>query len=465
MRSSAAAVVLSLLAAVPAVWGQASHVEGTLEAGPMGQGECSLSGTEAFLCSNGAYCTWEASAGHFDCVGGSGTVEEDGSAGGPPGKACTSHGDHWDCEDGSLCEYAAGEWFCEGSSAEAASGSSSTCTVHGGHTHGDCSGQCNNIDLGAYDLDLHIVALFIVLISSLIGVLLPLISSSFMSRKIFSSIFFAAKHFGTGVIISTAFIHLLYHAFIAFGNACLGELVFEPAAAAIAMAGVYVVFAVDFFVMRWLKSRAHNRTTAAAVASADGPSTSSPPSSINKHAEAFGHSHGPAPNEHTDFSSPQAHFDVTILEAGIIFHSIMIGISLGASGGSQWTPLFIAVVFHQMFEGLSLGSRIGQLVFPAGKGYRKYIMAAAFGLITPVGIAIGIGLHGSWNPNSGAALLSIGILDSISAGILIYAGIVEMLYHDFMHGQLATARWPKAFAALFFVFSGSLCMSVLGKWA
>lgn len=51
-------------------------------------------------------------------------------------------------------------------------------------------------------------------------------------------------------------------------------------------------------------------------------------------------------------------------------------------------------------------------------------------LITPIGIAIGMGVHATYNPNSGASLLSIGVLDSISAGILIYGGIVECLYHD-----------------------------------
>lgn len=51
-------------------------------------------------------------------------------------------------------------------------------------------------------------------------------------------------------------------------------------------------------------------------------------------------------------------------------------------------------------------------------------------LITPIGIAIGMGVHATYNPNSGASLLSIGVLDSISAGILIYTGIVECLYHD-----------------------------------
>ena len=58
----------------------------------------------------------------------------------------------------------------------------------------------------------------------------------------------------------------------------------------------------------------------------------------------------------------------------------MIGVSLGASGGDQWIPLFIAIVFHQLFEGLALGSRIGQLVWSKGQGYRKWLMAVAFGV-------------------------------------------------------------------------------------
>ncbi|GAA6034480.1 hypothetical protein JCM8097_005350 [Rhodosporidiobolus ruineniae] len=437
MKHFIAAFSAALLLVAPAAFAQEAHVQGSLETGPTGQGECSAAGTDSFLCSNGAFCSWEDDVSHFHCVGGTGAVEEttSSSSDGPPGRTCTAHEGHYDCEDGSFCEQVDG-----------------------------ASSQCNGIDLGEYNMDLHIVALFVVLVSSLLGVLLPLFSANLMSKALFSGIFFAAKHFGTGIILSTAFVHLLYHAFVMFSNACLGELAFEPAAAAISLAGVYVVFGVDFFVMRWLKTRTANREHASAAASADGPQ-SSPSPSVNKHAEAFGHSHGPAPNEHTDFASPQAHFDVLILEAGIIFHSIMIGVSLGASGGSQWTPLFIAIVFHQLFEGLALGSRIGQLIWPAGQGYRKWVMAAAFGLITPIGIAIGMGVHSGYNPNSGAALLSIGVLDSISAGILLYAGLVEMLYHDFMHGQLAHARMLKVLAAFFFLLAGSLCMSVLGKWA
>ena len=170
-------------------------------------------------------------------------------------------------------------------------------------------------------------------------------------------------------------------------------------------AGVYIVFSVDFFVMRWLRSRGERRLAAMNAANGDSPAESIESSShkyvvtlleacriailitlINSEKEHIhgqhdlGHCHGPAREIATDYSSPQAHFDVLILEAGIIFHSIMIGVSLGASGGDQWIPLFIAIVFHQLFEGLALGSRIGQLVWPAGKGWKKWAMSLAFGV-------------------------------------------------------------------------------------
>lgn len=44
-------------------------------------------------------------------------------------------------------------------------------------------------------------------------------------------------------------------------------------------------------------------------------------------------------------------WQVMLLEAGIIFHSIMIGVTLGADSGDSWTTLLIVIVFHQFFEG------------------------------------------------------------------------------------------------------------------
>lgn len=44
----------------------------------------------------------------------------------------------------------------------------------------------------------------------------------------------------------------------------------------------------------------------------------------------------------------QLKWEVSLLEIGIIFHSIIIGVSLNASGGDQFVPFLIAIVFHQV---------------------------------------------------------------------------------------------------------------------
>lgn len=51
-----------------------------------------------------------------------------------------------------------------------------------------------------------------------------------------------------------------------------------------------------------------------------------------------------------------------MLELGIIVHSVIIGISLGASGEAETVrPLVFAIAFHQFFEGMGLGGCIFQV--------------------------------------------------------------------------------------------------------
>jgi len=52
-----------------------------------------------------------------------------------------------------------------------------------------------------------------------------------------------------------------------------------------------------------------------------------------------------------------------VLEVGIIVHSVVIGISLGASQSPDTAKaLFAALMFHQCFEGLGLGGCIAQVI-------------------------------------------------------------------------------------------------------
>ncbi|TXT12837.1 hypothetical protein VHUM_01238 [Vanrija humicola] len=273
-------------------------------------------------------------------------------------------------------------------------------------------------------------------------------------------VFFVARHFGTGIILSTAFIHLLYHGFVMFNNECIGELGYESTSSAIALAGAFVTFLLDFIGSRTARAKldhAHARATSAApegdetTKEVDGTTTLASSSLV-------GHS---CTHEEAVVRTEQV-WQVFLLEAGIIFHSIMIGVTLGAGSGQGWTTLLIVIVFHQFFEGAALGARI-TLLFWISK-LRTFFLGLIFILITPIGIAIGIGVRNSFSQNGKASLLSVGILNSISGGILLYTAF-KLLAVDFTDGPLKNAKVSTVCVALGSVIVGMVAMSVLGKWA
>lgn len=52
-----------------------------------------------------------------------------------------------------------------------------------------------------------------------------------------------------------------------------------------------------------------------------------------------------------------------MLEAGIVVHSVVIGLGMGASMNPRTIrPLIAALCFHQMFEGMGLGGSILQVI-------------------------------------------------------------------------------------------------------
>lgn len=57
-------------------------------------------------------------------------------------------------------------------------------------------------------MGLRVGSLFIVLVTSAIGVLAPLLLHKLVIGSIGANILMAVKQFGTGIIISTAFIHV-----------------------------------------------------------------------------------------------------------------------------------------------------------------------------------------------------------------------------------------------------------------
>jgi solute carrier family 39 (zinc transporter), member 1/2/3 len=116
-----------------------------------------------------------------------------------------------------------------------------------------------------------------------------------------------------------------------------------------------------------------------------------------------------------------------------------------------------------MFEGLGLGSRIAELKFSINS-IKPWLMSFAYGTTTPIGIAIGLGIHETYDPESETAKIVTGILDSISAGILLYAAFVELIANDFIYDpnfrKKSVGYQNSAFILLLL---GAGVMSLIGK--
>ncbi len=102
---------------------------------------------------------------------------------------------------------------------------------------------------------------------------------------------------------------------------------------------------------------------------------------------------------------------------------------------------------------------------------KKMGLASLFAFVTPLGMAIGIGVLQTFNGNDPSTIIAIGTLDALSAGILVWVGVVEMWAGDWMvgsHGtkaELADADALTVGIAGFGLVGGLVVMSVLGKWA
>ncbi len=141
---------------------------------------------------------------------------------------------------------------------------------------------------------------------------------------------------------------------------------------------------------------------------------------------------------------------------------IFIGITLGISSHADTArALMIALFFHQGNEGLALGV----LFVKAGYSRTKYILlAAAFIIVTPVGVAIGFAVSNKYNGESKAAFGSEGVFDAVSAGIMIYNGLCDLIVPTFSDVDLPQS-WTMQVTGFGALYTGAAIMALIGKWA
>jgi zinc transporter 1/2/3 len=157
---------------------------------------------------------------------------------------------------------------------------------------------------------------------------------------------------------------------------------------------------------------------------------------------------------------------VMLLEAGILFHSVFIGMALSVATGSNFVVLLIAITFHQTFEGLALGSRIAGLKAFDNGSWKPWLMCLAYGTTTPIGQAIGLATRKLYDPASQTGLLMVGIMNAISSGLLLFAGLVELLAEDFLSDEsYVVLTGKRRYQACGAVAAGGFGMALIGAWA
>ncbi|OQE32142.1 hypothetical protein PENSTE_c001G08829 [Penicillium steckii] len=403
--------------------------------------------------------------------------------------------------------------------------------------------QCASGGVGGdeYDLPLHVAAVFIIFFVSGLGCAFPILATRFPRLHVPSSFLFFVSHFGTGVLIATAFVHLLPTAFESLGNPCLSDFWTKDYPAmpgAIALGGIFLVTVIEmvFSPARHVcrggnrianpdtepsssrqKENSASRVNENSLASNPRLPSSMPVShtvgldagshlrdmgplvgrsaSISRAINRMGEENehivrvASAPNMQTHYEKDEGTIQtdvereddsltltpdqkqkketmqVYLLEMGILFHSVFIGMSLSVSVGNEFVVLLIAIVFHQTFEGLALGSRIASLPWRKDQ-LQPWIMSLAYGCTTPIGQAIGLATHTLYSPDSEVGLLVVGCMNAISSGLLIFASLVELMSEDFLSDESwRVLRGRRRVYACILVFLGAFCMSIVGAWA
>ncbi|CAI7580766.1 unnamed protein product [Penicillium palitans] len=320
----------------------------------------------------------------------------------------------------------------------------------------NAEGNEYNGQLGA-----RVSAIFVIMIVSSAATFFPVLAQRAPRLRIPIYVYLFAKYFGAGVIIATAFIHLLDPAYGEIGH--WADYSWCPA---IVLASLMGVFLMDFGAERWVELKyGVCREDPEPMMSTGGEVRRVDSRVSARHADdkQVKEVESQTSELAIERSVKQQLAALLILEFGVIFHSVIIGLNLGVAG-DEFATLYPVLVFHQSFEGLGIGARMSSIPFKKGS-WLPWMLCSAYGLTTPISIAIGIGLRTTYNPGSFTANVVSGVLDSISAGILVYTGLVELLARDFLFDPHRTQDNKRLTFMVVTMILGAGIMALLGKWA
>lgn len=334
-------------------------------------------------------------------------------------------------------------------------------------------------------LDLKIISIFVIFFLGFLGSVFP---EFIKSSDVFHSdlIFLLCKVFSAGIILGTGFVHMFPEADNLIKDAYPN--ISYPLSGFISGISCIVLMLVEQIINKYFhKSKKSNKHSHGQISFDNNSDSSSSGSendyrlhtvqgdinhndtlqnefihsrhSFDSHSTGQGHCHTVNVIYQEDPTLKKL-ITLYILELGVAIHSVIIGVTLGFTDSQNTlSVLLIAMSLHQFFEGIAIGSSIVKAEI--NDKLKSFIMKMIFSLTTPTGIFIGTILSQTSNQDSTESLMIQGILNSISAGVLIYMALIHLIIEDFNNSEIDQNI---KFFMFLSIFCGYGATSIIAIW-
>ena len=217
---------------------------------------------------------------------------------------------------------------------------------------------------------LKLVSIFVIFFTSVVGIASPvLLARYFQGRPAYDKAVLVIKCFAAGVILSTSLVHVLPDAFAALADCQVASRHpwrDFPFAGLVTLVGAVTALLVDVTATSHAELHGHSGHGGEEAAGGDDKYEAVETKEELKLVEAgvlrSDESAGEVVDREEALVRLKQRLVSQVLEIGIIFHSVIIGVTMGMSQ-NQCTirPLVAALAFHQIFEGMGLGGCIAQV--------------------------------------------------------------------------------------------------------
>lgn len=123
---------------------------------------------------------------------------------------------------------------------------------------------------------------------------------------------------------------------------------------------------------------------------------------------------------------------VYLFEFACIFHSFIIGLSLGVIDDNQSVKtLMIALCFHQFLEGISLGIVVGESKM---KFLKSLIITLGYSITTPLAIMFGyiLDIYSKVSADDNKVkIIATSSFQGVAGGILLYIALFQLIAEEF----------------------------------